>query len=126
MSFTKNVTNTFKENKWRMTAGVRNMLVVLEDSSSLLTIGEIHDHLKAINREIDITTIYRILEKIESIGLVHSTSGKWMKCSDPDNKDEHHFLICDKCGKSEEIFLDYKRAIAMQLKKEKKLQSKGC
>lgn len=119
MNFTDFVKKTFSENGWRMTAGVRNILVVLEEADTILSVQEISEKLKEINREIDITTIYRILEKLASVELIHEVEGKWIRCTDPENPDEHHFLICENCGKSEEIFLDYRKAIAKQLKKEK-------
>ena len=71
------------------------------------------------DRNINITTVYRILEKLDSMHLVHEFEGKWKKCQNLNNQNQHHFLICQVCGYAEEIFLDYKSSISDQLAKEK-------
>jgi len=75
---------------------------------------------KVLKGALDVTTIYRVLEKLQEVRLVHEFQGKWRMCSDCDNHTEsHHFLICESCGGAEEIFLDYHDAISEQLAKEK-------
>ena len=79
-----------------------------------------HEIAQLLNNKFDVSTVYRVLEKLQKTRLVHEFGGKWKWCTTPHNKEEaHHFLICEKCGNAEEIFLDYKDAIADQLAREK-------
>ena len=70
--------------------------------------------------DVDPTTIYRILDKLEQLHLVHGLQGKFIRCSFPtDTKKKHHFLVCEKCKNAEEILLDYHESIEKQLAQEK-------
>lgn len=116
------VLQKFKEHGWRQTLAVRSIVEKLAHSPCFLSAYELEAALK--NR-FDVTTIYRVLEKLQAVALVHELNGKWKWCSDPHNHDEqHHFLICEHCNGAEEIFLDYQSAIAEQLKQEKKFRLK--
>ena len=84
-----------------------------------MTVSEISRALEGESHEVDPTTVYRILERLTECGLVHNLQGKFVLCSDPDHKNEHHFLFCTKCRNTEEIFLDYRDSIAKQLAVEK-------
>ena len=111
------VEEAFKARHWRVTLGVREVLRLLAEHEHFLSAHEMEKILKG---SLDVTTIYRVLEKLQEVKLVHEFQGKWRICSDPDNTTEsHHFLICENCGYAEEIFLDYHDAIAEQLAKEK-------
>lgn len=108
---------TFPVKRWRVTLGVREVLRALETNDYFLSAHEIE---KILEQAFDVTTIYRILEKLQEVQLVHEFQGKWRLCSDPSNHIEsHHFLICESCGEAEEIFLDYHDAISDQLAREK-------
>jgi Fe2+ or Zn2+ uptake regulation protein len=107
----------FTARRWRVTLGVREVLRVLGDADYFLSA---HDIEKILEHSLDVTTIYRVLEKLQEVRLVHEFQGKWRACSDCDNETEsHHFLICESCGNAEEIFLDYHEAISDQLAREK-------
>lgn len=108
---------SFKARRWRVTLGVREVLRVLEERDHFLSA---HEMEKVLKNSLDVTTIYRVLEKLQDVRLVHEFQGKWRLCSDCENHTEsHHFLICENCGGAEEIFLDYHDAISDQLAKEK-------
>ncbi len=121
--FLLSVQAIFVARGWRVTAGVQNVVRILEQSQIPISSAEICAQLEKEGRPIDLTTVYRILDRLISIHLLHSLNGKFIRCSDPENKsDSHHFLICDDCGKAEEIFLDYFKSIEQQLQREKKFQ----
>lgn len=111
----------YAQRRWRVTSGVKNLVLVLEENDKkILTPSEICDGLEARKRPMDLTTVYRILERLEELHLVHQINGSFIRCSHPENKNEdHHFLIDKKTKKAEEIFLDYRSSIAVQLKQEK-------
>ena len=118
--FYSHVSGAFGARNWRLTQAVRLTVEVLAETTTLLSVGEILEKLKAQGLKTNISTVYRILEKLESVHLVHHFEHEWRRCTYPDNKtDEHHFLICSKCDGVEEIFLDYKDSISDQLAREK-------
>lgn len=117
-------TNLVKERfapyDWRITAGVKNILKWLLPTDIPLSAQELKDLVEADGKPIDLATVYRILERLIQVKLVHRVIGKFMPTSDPfrDNESEH-FLICEKTGKAVSIFLNYHDDIANQLQKEK-------
>lgn len=56
-------------------------------------------------RTIDLVTIYRILEKLETLGLVHrhACNGDVALCSMPEKEGHHAFLHCSRCGHTREF-----------------------
>ncbi len=117
--FSDHVEERFEKEGWRMSAGVRNLSLVLEEATQFLSQKEIAILLQKEEKEMDYTTIYRILRKLESVGLVHEVDQKWHRECEPQNPLHGHFLICEETGFTEEIYLDYFDAIAKQLSKEK-------
>lgn len=116
------VLHKFAERGWRQTLAVRSLVDLVAHEHSFLSAYEIEERLE---KRFDVTTIYRVLEKLQTVKLVHELNGKWKWCSDPHNHEEqHHFLICGHCGGAEEIFLDYEAAIREQLKQEKNFRLK--
>lgn len=111
------VESAFTARRWRVTLGVREVLRVLNECEYFVSA---HDIEKILDHSLDVTTIYRVLEKLQEVRFVHEFQGKWRICSDCQNETEsHHFLICESCGQAEEIFLDYHEAISDQLAREK-------
>jgi Fur family ferric uptake transcriptional regulator len=100
-----------KEKGYRITVARQAVLRVL--SSRPLGVKEIDEVLGKKNVEINVVTIYRVLELLASLGLVNKTQfeGKEAKYefAYPDN--HHHHLVCEKCGSSEDICLDEKKLI---------------
>ncbi len=110
----------FVQKRWRLTAGVRNVLLILSSAMTPLSVQDIGKKLKAQDHPVDATTVYRILERLKECRLIHTLrEGRFVKCSDMSNAKAHHFLRCKKCSGVEEIFLDYKKSIASQLASEK-------
>ncbi len=117
--FLSSVRSVFSAHGWRVTAGVQNVVRILEESPTPASSAEICTQLEEAGRPIDLTTVYRILDRLITVRLLHSLNGKFIRCADPSNRTEsHHFLICDSCGKAEEIFLDYFKSIEQQLQRE--------
>lgn len=117
MNWNHSVRDFFEAQNWRVTLAVRQILEILEGAHHFLSAYEI---AKLLDTRADVSTIYRILEKLQQGHFVHEFQGKWKRCDHLDSSDEaHHFLICDECGKAEEIVLNYKTAISDQLAREK-------
>ncbi len=117
MNFLDEVKEIFQQKNWRFTKNVRAISIFLNDQTFPVSAKEI---AKGCGLKLNLTTVYRICENLEKTDIVHKFNEKFIKCSDSNNKkEEHHFLICEKCGIYEEIFLNYKDSISKQLAKEK-------
>jgi len=113
MNFLEGVKKKFEEKNWRFTKNVRAVSMFLNEQIFPVSAKAI---VKKCGLKIDLATVYRVCERLESALLIHKFNEKFIKCSAPNNqKEEHHFLVCEKCGASEEIFLNYKDGISKQL-----------
>ncbi|PID70502.1 hypothetical protein CSB37_02325 [bacterium DOLZORAL124_38_8] len=118
--FEQFVAQRFKEKNWRITAGVRNMARVLAETRKPLSIAEMVATVDSNGKSIDLATGYRIMDRLLETGMAKKVDRKYMPTANPTNtKEVEHFLICEKSGQAESIFLNYHDAIAKQLKKEK-------
>ena len=105
--------NILKENDFRITNPRKLVLKLLDKSSEALSAYEIKEKLDSQGKEVDIVSIYRIIEGREKNKLIHRvlSNSKIMKCQigqeDECHKHQehhcHHLLICQKCGRIEEI-----------------------
>lgn len=76
--------------------------VIIKNRNKHLSVEEIFDELKESNSHIGLTTVYRTIKLFEKIGIVrHITTGDGelrYQIIDPEEKREHHHLICEICG----------------------------
>ena len=120
-NFSETVHAKFTEKNWRVTAGIQSLTKTLEASRKPLSVRVLTRQLTTDGHRVDLATVYRQLGKLKKLRLIHQIDSGFMHCSQPENvKESHHFLICEKCGHAEEIFLDYQDSISEQLAKEKK------
>lgn len=122
MKYIEAVESAFLKNKWRFTVNVQNISHLLDNSRVMLSPQEIYDVISTrANHKTDLSTIYRILERMKKVSLVYEMEGKFVKNASPEEKNASpHFLLCKNCGKVEEIFLEYDlNGITKQLQKEK-------
>lgn len=72
-----------------------------------LSVKEIFKEVKKKNKNIGLVTIYRTLSLLEKIGLIQHNflDGRCIKyqLKKPEEKHEHHHLICNMCGDVAEI-----------------------
>ncbi len=107
MSETNLILEQIKSDGHRLTKVRKAMVEILCEEKCLLTPPEILDHLERRHLKVDRTTIYRelcfLLEKniIRKIQL--GDNKIYYEISSPQH---HHHLICTKCNKVQEIFLD--------------------
>ncbi|MFN8672557.1 MAG: Fur family transcriptional regulator [Candidatus Sericytochromatia bacterium] len=101
-----------KKKGFRQTKPREMVLNVLDESEISLSPYDIVDYVKNKGEKADVVSVYRILQAFEENGIVHRvlSSGKYRKChlsSDMAHHDHsthcHHNLVCQKCGKIEEI-----------------------
>lgn len=90
----------------RRTRSVNTILNIFEKTEEALSVVDLVENLKG---EMNKTTVYRILERLENEGTVHSFSGtnglKWYakchQCASGHHNDIHPHFECEGCGKVE-------------------------
>lgn len=108
--------NTYKREK------ILEYLKVNRDKA--VTIGDIQDNLTENNIEINISTIYRYLEKLEGQGLILKTvMGKreqacFQYIGERDECHNHLHMKCEKCGMILHLDCGFMQEIAQHVMKE--------
>jgi len=95
----------------RRTKSVDELLHIFEQSTEAFSSADLVERL---NHEMNKTTVYRILERLEDDGILHSFKGKdglqryarCQGCSTEQHKDLHPHFQCNDCGKTECLNLD--------------------
>lgn len=97
----------------RKTKGVNTVLQIFEEENGAKSVVNLIEFLKdSMNK----TTVYRILDRLEQDGTIHSFNGKdglkWyakcMGCSANHHLDKHPHFQCTKCDKVECLHLEIK------------------
>ncbi|MEM7552256.1 MAG: transcriptional repressor [Bacteroidota bacterium] len=96
----------------RKTKSVEALLSVFEQSQNAISVVDLVERLK---EDMNKTTVYRILDRFEKDGIVHSFLGKdglkWYakcrSCSSKNHIDAHPHFQCKKCGKVECLQTDF-------------------
>ncbi|MDQ4072049.1 MAG: transcriptional repressor [Actinomycetota bacterium] len=68
----------------------------------LLTAREIADRLRSEGRDVGVATVYRALELLEGLGLLHRLeTGEGPTRYEPAHPtgEHHHHLVCGRCGR---------------------------
>lgn len=90
----------------RKTKSVSELLGVFEQTDNALSVVEL---VKQLDEKMNKTTVYRILDRLEDSGELHTFMGKdglkWYAkchdCSSSHHADLHPHFQCRDCGKSE-------------------------
>lgn len=84
-------------------SGPRMAIVdTLASHGCVLTAREISDRLRLEGRHIGVATVYRSLELLEGLGLLHRLdTGEGVSRYEPAHPsgEHHHHLICNRCGR---------------------------
>ena len=101
---------------YRLTPQRMLILAALGDSDDHISAEEIHAWVRAEYPHVNISTVYRTLELLKSLGLVTETDlGEGRVRYHFADKGHHHHLICEKCGATidvdESLFLPLKRTL---------------
>lgn len=97
----------------RKTKSVKIVLDVFEQADSAISVIGL---VKQLNQEMNKTTVYRILERLEEEGILHSFMDKdglkWYAtcndCSVGHHTDTHPHFQCSECGKIECLTFEVK------------------
>lgn len=95
-----------KDNGYKITNQRKAIIeVLLEHKNKFLSAEEIYLKSKEKYSQTNFSTIYRNLEILENIGIIHKINMDGISSKyELSYKDEHHHhIICRKCGKTEAI-----------------------
>jgi Fur family transcriptional regulator, ferric uptake regulator len=85
--------------------GARTSIIeLLDEQSCALSAAEIQEQLQRRGREASRASIYRVMEELESIGLLARVEvGQGTTRFEPARgaADHHHHLVCERCGRLE-------------------------
>ncbi|WP_407308724.1 Fur family transcriptional regulator [Desulfosporosinus sp. SB140] len=91
---------------YRLTSARKHVVEVLCQNSAYLGAYDIHHILEQADIHVGIVSIYRVLEMLNSIGLVQKEefgSGGERFCLVNSANQHAHQLVCTKCGQSKEL-----------------------
>jgi len=77
------------------------VLGLLGTQDCLLSAQEIHDRLRDEGRGVGLASVYRALELLANLKLVHRVEVDGTACFEPADPsgEHHHHAICERCGK---------------------------
>lgn len=95
----------------RNTKSVQTLLNVFKETENALSVVAL---VNALQKQMNKTTVYRILQRVEEEGVLHSFTGKdgnkWYakckNCSSSYHQDVHPHFQCKDCGKTKCISLE--------------------
>lgn len=94
-----------RENGHRSTASLRAVLAVLSSSRKALSPAEIHAAARRRRPNLGLATVYRVLNRLESLGLIHRV--QFIQPAKPCSwflratVRHEHLLLCTACRKAE-------------------------
>lgn len=97
--------------------------VLIANAEDHLSAEEIYMHTKELYAEIGLATVYRNLELLEKLGIIHrfdygdGQSRYEIKLRD-EEEHYHHHLICRKCGAIDEFHSDLLEPIERRIARE--------
>ena len=102
------------EQGYRLTPQRMLVLSAIENSNDHISAEEIYAQVVTKYPHVNISTIYRILELLNRLGLVTETDlGGGRVRYHPAGKGHHHHLVCQECGK----VIDLDETVLYPLKK---------
>jgi Fur family ferric uptake transcriptional regulator len=77
------------------------VLSLLARQQCCLSAQEIHDRLRTTDRAVGLASVYRAVEVLTRLGLVHRVDVDGTAAYEPADPsgEHHHHAICDRCGK---------------------------
>ena len=99
MNQTDNIVNKLSEQGYRLTPQRLMVISAIENSENHISAEEIYAQVVTKYSHVNISTVYRTLELLKQLGLVTETDlGGGRVKYHPENKGQHHHLVCQECG----------------------------
>ncbi len=108
-------------NQYKLTPQRKAVLDVLEQTRGThMTAEDIYNEVKKINPKIGIATVYRTLELLARLDIVHKNSfdeGKYRYEFCEDDGHFHHHFLCSDCGAIIEVEEDFLNLLEGELER---------
>ena len=104
MSWATHTASRLREAGYRDGGARRAVIELLDAQSCLVTAQDVHDRLRADGRAVGIATVYRVLDLLAELRLVHRVDvGGGPARYEPlqPTGEHHHHAVCDDCGRVE-------------------------
>lgn len=103
----RNLSDRLRQREWRLTAQRRVVAEVLEGEHVHLTADEVYQRAVARLPEISRATVYNTLKELTDLGeVLEVTIDARAKRFDPNAKDPHQHLVCERCGVIRDVHLE--------------------
>jgi Fur family ferric uptake transcriptional regulator len=97
---TRRSSHTLQQQGLRLTRARRAILQVLADASDHLKVAEVHRRALGIEPKIGLASVYRTLELLARLGLVHDIHMNHRhRHYAAIRRDHGHHLVCNGCGR---------------------------
>ncbi|WP_406362241.1 Fur family transcriptional regulator [Streptomyces sp. NBC_00715] len=98
----------------RVTSNRLQTLELLSRSGAHLSSAEVHNALRRMGERVDPATVYRSLEALAEVGLVHAIEGPGPKRYG-EGSEPHHHAVCHECGTMKDIPLEGLAGVARHI-----------
>jgi Fe2+ or Zn2+ uptake regulation protein len=103
----RNLSDRLRQREWRLTAQRRVVAEVLEGEHVHLTADEVYERAVARLPEISRATVYNTLKELADLGeILEVTIDARARRFDPNAKDPHQHLVCERCGVIRDVHLE--------------------
>jgi Fur family transcriptional regulator, ferric uptake regulator len=125
-NYSRYAIGALKKAGYKITQQRQTIIKLLAKTDKALSPYDMREALKKQKYEADVVTIYRILETLEKLSLVHKVLAVngYIRCNTekPDDKNPkcHHYLLCKKCHKIEEVEGEDISKLEQKIENEKK------
>ncbi|MFW5889178.1 MAG: Fur family transcriptional regulator [Bacillota bacterium] len=102
----KNIIEKISEAGLKKTKYRVNIIDLLQKSDSLLSADDIHKKLSVKNSSLDLSTVYRTLDKLTKNNIINKIEleNESHSLYEYNREKHHHFMICKNCNKIETIY----------------------
>ena len=106
-SMRRSISDRLRQRAWRLTAQRRVVAEVLQGEHVHLTADEVYQRAVARLPEISRATVYNTLKELIDLGeVLEVTIDARAKRFDPNAKDPHQHLVCERCGVIRDVHLE--------------------
>lgn len=104
----------------QLTSIRRTLLEMIYSQNGDLTAYELLHLFREVNPKAESMTVYRALDFLQKQHLIHRLASKsaYAACDIPHESHHAHFLLCEKCGQSQEVQSKSLEKIAKNLSSE--------
>jgi Fur family zinc uptake transcriptional regulator len=105
MSFTEHGIDVLRERGYKVTRPRKQVLEAIEKAEGPMSPYDIGKMMEGEGRHLDQVTIYRVINLLCSLNLVHRvfSRGGFVRCDLQEEEGCHRFLVCRGCGHLQEF-----------------------